>query len=262
MGAQTRESLATVTDRATGATGVTQDAVTGLFQAGRAIAAYPSLLSALADSGHTAAERSALVDGALGALNPAGRALLEHVLELSWSAPADLLAGIEQLGVRVSAGLSAPDTLASELLQAGRIIRGDAELQLALSDKRASVESKVSIVEAIFARHVDPASLAVIAHVVAQPRGRRASDALEEAAALVLDHDGRGLAEVQVAQSLSAAQHTTIKNMLEKRFGRDHYLDVVTVPDVIGGARIRVGDLVMDGSVHKQLTDMRLQLAG
>jgi hypothetical protein len=53
MGAQTRESLAAVTDRAKSVTGVTQDAVSGLFQAGRAIAAYPSLLSALADPGHS-----------------------------------------------------------------------------------------------------------------------------------------------------------------------------------------------------------------
>ncbi len=262
MGAQTRESLAAVTNRAQSVTGVTQDAVSGLFQAGRAIAAYPSLLSALADPGHDPGDRSTLLDGAMGSLPAASRQLLDHVVELSWSAPIDLLAGIEHLGVRVSAGFADVDTVASQLLQASRIIRGHAELQLALSDKRATTESKVSIVEAIFSKKVDPASLAVIAHVVAQPRGRRASDALQEAAELVLDHDGRGLAEVQVAQELSASQQKDVGALLQKKFGRDHYLDVVMNPEVIGGARIRVGDLVMDGSVSTQLNEMRLQLAG
>jgi F-type H+-transporting ATPase subunit delta len=162
----------------------------------------------------------------------------------------------------VSAGLADVDTVASQLLQARRIIRQDTELQLALSDKRASTESKVSIVEAIFSKKVDPASLAVIAHVVAQPRGRRASDALQEAAELVLDHDGRGLGR--------SPGRPGAKRRATKRRGRTAAEEIWTrplprrgdEPEVIGGARIRVGDLVMDGSVSTQLNEMRLQLAG
>jgi F-type H+-transporting ATPase subunit delta len=64
-----------------------------------------------------------------------------------------------------------------------------------------------------------------------------------------------------VASSLAAAQETSLRETLKKRFGRDHYLDVVVDPEVIGGVRIRVGDVVIDASVSKQLSDMRIQLA-
>jgi len=262
MGAQTRESLEAVAQHASSAKGHTVAHVAGLFQAGRALAAHPSLLAALADHGHDASQRSTLLDGALGSLDKASRELLDHVVGLGWSAPADLLKGIEEYGIRLSAGLTDTDVLVSHLLQLSRTIRGHAELQLALSDKRASAESKRSIVTALGAKSMDKVALEVAAHVASQPRGRRSSDALIDAARLVCAEDGRGLAEVSVATELSAAQLKTVQQTVVKRFGTECYLDVVIAPEIIGGARIQVGDVVIDGSVDTQLNAMRLQLAG
>ena len=261
MGAQTRESLEAVAGLAGKASSVNAAALAGLFQAGRALAAYPSLLAALADSGHEAADRTALLDGAMGSLEKSARELLDQVVELSWSTPADLLQGIEEFGVRLSAGLGSPDTVVGQLLGLSRVIRQNAELQLALSDKRASAESKHSIVNALGAKKMDPVALEVAAHIAALSRGRRASEALVDAAELVCQQDGRGLAEVQVATEPSATQLKSIQALLTKKFGTECYLDVVITPEVIGGARIRVGDVVMDGSVHTQLGEMRRQLA-
>lgn len=262
MGAQTRQSLEAVASHAHEATGHTLAHVAGLFQAGRVLAAYPSLLAALADHGHDASQRSTLLDGALGALDKPSRQLLDHVVGLGWSAPADVLEGIEQYGIRLSAGLTDTDVLVAHLLDFSRTITGHAQLQLALSDKRASAESKRSIVMALGAKSMDKVALEVAAHVSSQPRGRRASDALIEAARLVCAQDGRGLAEVSVATALSVAQKKTVQNTVAKRFGTECYLDVVVVPGVIGGARIQVGNVVIDGSVDTQLNAMRLQLAG
>ena len=261
MGAQTRESLEAVASLATAAKGASAPALAGLFQAARALTEYPSLLAALADSSHDASQRSALLDGALSNLDKDSRALLDQVVELSWSSPADLLEGIEQFGVRLAASFGTPDEVVAQLLGLSRIIRGHAELQLALSDKRATVVSKHRIVQALGAKKMNGVALEVASHIAALPRGRRASEALVDAAELVCEHDGRGLAEVQVASAPSAAQLTTIQGLLKKKFGTECYLDVVINPEVIGGARIRVGDVVMDGSVHTQLGEMRRQLA-
>lgn len=262
MGAQTRQSLEAVAQHASKANGHTLAHVAGLFHAGRALAEHPSLLAALADHGHDSTQRATLLDGALGSLDKPARALLDDVVGLAWSEPADLLQGIEEYGIRLSVGLGDTDVLVSHLLELSRTIRAHAELQLALSDKRASADSKRSIVMALGAKSMDKVALEVAAYVAPQPRGRRASDALVDAARLACHQDGRGLAEVSVATELSAAQKKTVQQTVLKRFGTECYLDVVIAPDVIGGARIHVGDVVIDGSVDTQLNAMRLQLAG
>jgi F-type H+-transporting ATPase subunit delta len=130
-----------------------------------------------------------------------------------------------------------------------------------MSDKRAQADAKMALAQSLFAKKVTAATLEITKHLVALPRGRRVSDALSQAASVVADEQGLGLAEVRVASPLASTQEKSLRETLQKRFGRDHYLDVVTDPEVIGGVRIRVGDVVIDASVSKQLSDMRIQLA-
>jgi len=237
------------------------DVVSGVCGVGRAIAQHPSLLQGLADQGHSAEERVALLDGALKSAPADVREVVALVVNQSWSKPGDLLAGVEELAVRLASMAAGSADVTGELLAAGRAIRGHSDLQLALSDKRAQADDKIAVVEKLFAKKVSEVALEIIKHLTALPRGRRVSDALGQAAGVVADQQGLGLAEVRVASALAAAQESSLRETLQKRFGRDHYLDVVVDAEVIGGVRIRVGDVVIDASVSKQLSDMRIQLA-
>lgn len=261
MGAQTRDSLQQLAEAARSHSGVASAAVSGLFEAGHALQAYPSLLSALADPGHEASERRALIDQALAQLDEGARALLAEVSALSWSKPADLLVGVQTFAVRLVAVGADVDQVVSQLLGFSRVVRSHAELQLALSDKRQSVGTKRSIIAHIGKKALDSNALLVVEHIASAPGRKRASEALIDAARIVLDQGGRSLAEVQVAAELSSSQLQAVASTLDARFGRPHYLDVVVDPEVIGGIRIQVGDVVIDASIARQLHDMRLQLA-
>ena len=260
MGASTRASLETLRSQVA-SVAASADLVSGVCGVGRAIAQHPSLLQALADQGHSAEERVALLNGALKSAPSDVREVVALVVTQSWSKPGDLLAGVEELAVRLASMASGSADVTGELLQAGRAIRGHSDLQLALSDKRAQAEDKMAVVEKLFAKKVSAVALEIIKHLTALPRGRRVSDALSQAASVVADQQGVGLAEVRVASDLAPAQESSLRETLQKRFGRDHYLDVVVDAEVIGGVRIRVGDVVIDASVSKQLSDMRIQLA-
>jgi len=117
------------------------------------------------------------------------------------------------------------------------------------------------VVSLVSGKVSDP-TVAIVSHLVRDPRGRRIGAMLQTAAEVVADQSGRGLALVTVARPLSSTQRSSIEQLLEARYGRGHYVAQVINPDVVGGAKIRVGNDVIDGSIQTRLLDLRTKLAG
>ena len=72
--------------------------------------------------------------------------------------------------------------------------------------------------------------------------------------------EGVAKAEIVSAMALSDAQVAEMKTALEKRFGKKIEATVSIDPSLIGGARIVVGDQVVDGSIAGKLQAMANQL--
>ncbi|MFN2308735.1 MAG: F0F1 ATP synthase subunit delta [Gammaproteobacteria bacterium] len=68
-------------------------------------------------------------------------------------------------------------------------------------------------------------------------------------------NDAEGAIKAQLITAFPAtdAQKQTIATALKQRFGRDVQLEFVTDPALVGGAVVRAGDLVIDGSVRGKL---------
>ena len=69
-------------------------------------------------------------------------------------------------------------------------------------------------------------------------------------------------AEVTSAFPLSDIQITSVKDALKKRLGREVNLVTKIDETIVGGAIIRAGDLVIDGSVSGQLEKLTNSLMG
>jgi F-type H+-transporting ATPase subunit delta len=72
--------------------------------------------------------------------------------------------------------------------------------------------------------------------------------------------DGTAKATIETAFPFEGAELAELISALEKRFGRKIEAAVTVRPELIGGARITVGDTVIDGSVQEQLRAMSAQL--
>jgi F-type H+-transporting ATPase subunit delta len=72
--------------------------------------------------------------------------------------------------------------------------------------------------------------------------------------------DGVARARIDSAFPVSAAQLAELTAALEKRFGKKIEATVAVDPALIGGARITVGDTVIDGTVQARLAAMARQL--
>ena len=78
--------------------------------------------------------------------------------------------------------------------------------------------------------------------------------------ALRNEAEGVATARIDTAFPLSEAELASLTETLAKRFGKRIDATVNVAPELIGGARITVGDTVIDASVQAQLQSMANQL--
>ncbi|MCK5895299.1 MAG: F0F1 ATP synthase subunit delta [Cocleimonas sp.] len=79
----------------------------------------------------------------------------------------------------------------------------------------------------------------------------------------VLKDDAEGSVEaiVKTANKLTKAEEKSIAAALKKRLGRDVKLKVSIDKALLGGAIIKAGDLVIDGSIQGRLKKMKVAMA-
>jgi F-type H+-transporting ATPase subunit delta len=65
---------------------------------------------------------------------------------------------------------------------------------------------------------------------------------------------------VRSAAPLGEAETAKLKDALKRRFGRDIELEASLDPDMLGGAVIDAGDVVIDGSVRGRLARLEQTL--
>ena len=261
MGAQTTQSLVEARSSLDGYA-ATSELASSLFAAALGLSGSKALRGALADSSVDQKALQALAASAFASLSTDAKKLIGSLVSLPWSTPEDLQAALEELGIRMLAQVAGESDLVGELLAIQALIHSDPEVELAVGSKRASAEAKATLVSALVGGKVSAEAEAIVRHLVSDSRGRRIGRMLSDAAEIVADQGGKGLAVVTVATSLSSAQQAQIEKLLEKKYQRPHYIAQRVDDSVVGGARIRVGDDVIDGSVATRLQDLRMKLAG
>ena len=265
MGSATRVALGEAKARLA-SLGSKVDLATGeeLFAADRIIGDSSHLLGALSDPGVDGPIKAALVKQLFGpGYGPNTVDLLSDIASSRWSSHSDLLAGIEEIGIRAIA-LSAPAEAAidAELFEFGRAVTSDSKLELALGSKLGSTDQKRALVERLLGGRASVQTAAIARQLVTQPRGRRIGELIRYASTIVADQAGSAVATVTAAKPLDSAQLDRLQSLLSTQYGRAVQVNQIIDPSVIGGVRIQIGDDVIDGSVASRINELRLQLAG
>lgn len=274
MGSATREAVAVAKAALADQPGAADLALGDeLFSAGRVIGDSTQLRSFLSDPSADRAAKEKIIERVFGSLGAKTRGVISGLVNSRWSSPADLLAGIEEVGLRVMA-LSVDDSsvdngsagdgvdIAAELFAFGTVVSSNAELELALGSKLGETRAKVDLVQALLGHKASAQTIAIVRHLVQQPRGRRVNALLGGAAAIVADQAGLAIATVTTATPLAADQLSQLQSRLSASYGRQLKINLVIDPELIGGVRVQIGDDIIDGSVATRLGDLKLQLAG
>ncbi len=263
MGSATRESLERAEAALAGASGVTLRTGEQLLAAVRAIESSAQLRSVLADPSIEASQKGRLVGSIFASFDPAASAVLRTVAESRWSTSAQMLDGLEELGIRAIARASGDQgTIESELFAFARAVESDPELELALASKLGDPAGRVQIVDRLVDGRVSEGTAILLRHVVQQQRGRRIGELVARLADVVARDADAIVVEVTAASVPADAQLERLRTLLARRYGRTPRINLTVDPEVVGGLRVQVGDDVLDGSIANRLADLRLRLAG
>lgn len=141
MGSATREAIAAA--NATLARQDTVDLASGeqLLAAALVVDGSHELRAALAEDAAKDSDRKALVDAVFGGYSKLAKSVLETLATSRWSSEDDLVAGIEELGIRALAasvpaeGRGGAGSIDDELFEFSMAVASDSELELALGSK-------------------------------------------------------------------------------------------------------------------------------
>jgi len=156
----------------------------------------------------------------------------------------------------------AADPVLKQLAELNATLSGSAELRNFLESPAVSRTDKHAVVEKIATRLGSSKILRNFLFVVVDHRRTAALPEMIESFQQVI-RQRQGLAEAQVASAtpLSDAQKSNLLQTLERKTGKKLQATYSLDPALLGGAVVRIGDTIYDGSLKNRLSQMRARLA-
>lgn len=161
--------------------------------------------------------------------------------------------------VEIGRAEGAADRVVDELYEFARAVDGDAELRSKLTDPGVPAEARRAAVEALLQR-AHPATGAAVQMLLSADRIRHIGEVADAAATMSAESRGASLATVRTAKPLSDGQLSQLRQALSARAGQPVEVKTVVDPDLLGGIVVQLGDTVIDGSISRQLTELRSAL--
>ena len=148
----------------------------------------------------------------------------------------------------------------SEMLRLADNVTKDPRLQAALDNPKLTAGDKEALVLSICGEGLDHEGRNFIRVLIAAERIALLPEIRTLFESLKDDADGVARAHIASAFPVTDAELSSLKAALEKRFGKKIEATVSVDEELIGGARITVGDTVIDGSVQSELQAMATHL--
>jgi F-type H+-transporting ATPase subunit delta len=137
-----------------------------------------------------------------------------------------------------------------------------ADLRTFLSDPAVSHQAKHAVIEKLVARFGASKIIRNFLFVVVDNRRtQQLPKIIETFQQLIRQRQGVAEAQVQSAMELNDTQKTQLLQTLERVTGKKIQATYSLDPALLGGAVVRIGDTIYDGSLKNQLNQMRARLA-
>lgn len=148
----------------------------------------------------------------------------------------------------------------SQMLKLAATVVADGRIADALDNPKLDAPAKESLLLSICGDRLNPEGRNFVRLLVEADRITLMPAIASLFETLKDEADGVAKATIETAFPLEGSDLTDLTTALERRFKRKVEATVVVNPDLVGGARITVGDNVIDGTVQERLRAMAVQL--
>lgn len=157
-------------------------------------------------------------------------------------------------------GGEALDELEDELFRFARTVEGSQPLRAALTGEEMPLAARQGVVADLLEGKAGPSTLALVSYALGAGRARNLVELLDWLVERVATERGFRVADVRASVDLDGEQRRRLSAALARLTGREVQLRVTVDPSVIGGMRVLVGDLVIDGTVRHRLDQLRARM--
>ena len=137
----------------------------------------------------------------------------------------------------------------------------DSQMRSALSNPKVSAQQKKELFAAIAGERMQPELKNLVTVLIDNHREVLVGEIAEQFDELKREHEKVIRARITSAQPLDDAQRRDIVSALEKRYGKKVEAELDVDPQLLGGARVQVGDQVINASVRDALAQMAAALS-
>jgi len=156
----------------------------------------------------------------------------------------------------------AAEPTARQLNDFGTSYGQSAELRTFLASPAVTIEAKHAVIERIIARLGASRILRNFLFVITDShRTQLIPEIIASFQQVLRQRQGIAETEISSAVELSAAQKTEFAKTLARLTGKNIETKYSLNPALLGGAVVRIGDTIYDGSLRNRLNEMRARLA-
>ncbi len=163
--------------------------------------------------------------------------------------------------VEAASGANLLDEIEAQLRMVVETVESDAQLAKVLDDPKVLADQKKAVLEELFGDKIHSYLLNTLKVLVDKKR----TDLLKNIFDLYIQlaNDARGIVEavVTTAKDLDCAECDRLIEQLTNMTGKQVKLKINIDPTIIGGAKVRIGDTVIDASLDSRLAGLERSLS-
>ena len=153
------------------------------------------------------------------------------------------------------------DVVEDELFRIARVLESSRELRDVLSDGNLTYSGRAAVIDDLFGSSAHETTVRLVRYVIRAGRLRDLVGAIDWLVGLAAEERGRRIAEVRSAVPLDDDERARVATALSRLTDRNVEIRDIIDRSVIGGIRVNVGDLIIDGTVRLRVERLRDLLA-